>query len=128
MVVKLPKNISVASVMVWTNLCALPVTTLLVLFTWQPMSDQQLQELILLGFCAAVTVGIYQGTVVLAFRQADASAAVIAEYSGLIFAALFGYWLFNESLDSYTSIGIFLIIVPIVLQGWQSKRASGIKT
>ena len=56
------------------------------------------------------------------FRQADASAAVIAEYSGLIFAALFGYYLFNESLDIYTSMGILLIIVPIALQAWQGKR------
>ncbi|AQS38657.1 putative permease [Shewanella psychrophila] len=122
LVVKLPKTISVASVMMWTNLCALPVTSLLAMSTWQPMGGQQFQELLILGICAAITVGIYQGCVVLAFRQADASAAVIAEYSGLIFAAVFGYYLFNESLDMYTTIGILLIILPIVLQGWQGKR------
>lgn len=122
LVVKLPKTISVVSVMMWTNLCALPVTSILVLATWQTMNGQEFQDLLILGICAAMTVGIYQGCVVLAFRQADASAAVIAEYSGLIFAALFGSYLFNESLDIYTSMGILLIILPIALQAWQGKR------
>ncbi|MCW8833829.1 MAG: DMT family transporter [Colwellia sp.] len=122
LVVKLPKSTSVASVMLWTNVCALPVTTLLVVFTWKSIGVQQLQELLLLGVCSAITVGVYQGCVVMAFRQADASAAVIAEYSGLLFSVLFGYWLFNESLDIYTAIGILLIMMPIALQGWQGKR------
>ena len=118
LVVKLPKSISVASVMIWTNLCALPVTTVLMLATWQPFTE----DLLLLGVAAAVTVGIYQGCVVLAFRQADASAAVIAEYSGLLFAALFGYWFFNEALDLYTGVGIALIILPIAWQSWMGRR------
>lgn len=124
LVVKLPGNISVTNVMVWTNICALPVTTLLAIITWEPMTMVQLVDLLILGVASAITIGIYHACVVVALLKAPPDATAIAEYSGLLFAALFGYWFFSESLDIYTWVGMSIIFFSMLLQLIQEKRST----
>ena len=114
----LPDTISVASVMFWTNLFALPLTSLLMLYWWIPLTD----TVVWMSLGSTITVGLYQICVVKAFRRAPASDIAIAEYSGLIFAALMGWLIFAENLDAYTLTGLLLIVLPMSLQSWQQRR------
>jgi len=111
----LPKEISVVSTMFWTNLICLPVTSCIALMQWQPLD----QDILLLAASSCVCLLVYQGCCIVAFKHADAGAVAIAEYSGLVFAALLGWGIFAEYLDNYTLFGICLIILPIA---WQSLK------
>ncbi|PQJ64807.1 DMT family transporter [Photobacterium angustum] len=107
---KLPQSQTVSSTLFWTSLLSLPVATPLAWYFWQPIS---LENLGLIAASALFTLG-YQGCVVLAYRQSETHKIGLAEYSGLIFVALFGWIWFNESLDSLTLIGILLIVLPMM--------------
>lgn len=113
----LPESTSLVSTIFWTTLIAIPITASIAVFNWTEMN----QELLILSAGACVCVLVYQGCCILAFRNADADAGAvaIAEYTGLVFAALLGWGLFNEHLDHYTMVGIGLIILPII---WQSLK------
>ena len=109
----LPKNSSTINTIFWSNLFAIPLIGLIAAFNWQPIT----QDLIILSIGSCFCLVAYQGCCIIAFQRAEASAIAVAEYSGLIFAAFFGWLIFAESLDTMTIIGISLIILPII---WQS--------
>jgi len=110
----LPKGSSTINTIFWSNLFAVPLIGAIALFNWQPVT----QDLILLCIGSCLCLMVYQGSCIIAFQKADASAIAVAEYSGLIFAAVLGWLIFNESLDSWTTLGIGLIILPIIWQSW----------
>ncbi|WP_370443723.1 EamA family transporter [Vibrio vulnificus] len=64
----------------------------------------------------------YHALVVNAFQQAPASQIALAEYSGLAFVTFFGVIWFDEVPDSYTVLGILLIIVPMMPIRWKHVR------
>lgn len=114
----LPAGTSTVSTIFWGNLFALPIMALLAIYYWQPFS----YDLIILCVGACVCLIGYQGCSIYAFRRADASAISVAEYSGLIFAAVLGWIIFHESLDWLTILGISLIILPITWQSWYEHK------
>ncbi|WP_196139713.1 DMT family transporter [Aliikangiella sp. G2MR2-5] len=103
----------------WSNLLTLPITGAIAVFYWQPIT----QELLILASGACVCLLIYQACCVYAFQRADASAISVAEYSGLIFAALLGWLIFDEAVDIWTISGITLIVLPIMWQSWRENRS-----
>ncbi|WP_305416862.1 DMT family transporter [Photobacterium leiognathi] len=107
---KLPESQSVATTLFWTCVLSLPVATPLAWYFWQPIS---MENLGLIAASALFTLG-YQGCVVMAYRQSETHQIGLAEYSGLIFVAIFGWVWFNESLDALTLFGILLIILPMM--------------
>lgn len=110
----LPKSSSTINTIFWSNLLALPLIAIIAAFNWQPLT----QELIVLAVGSCVCLVAYQGCCIIAFQKAEASAITVAEYSGLVFAALLGWIIFKESVDVWTLVGITLIILPIVWQSW----------
>ncbi|EPJ45155.1 MAG: hypothetical protein OFPI_37750 [Osedax symbiont Rs2] len=62
--------------------------------------------------------------IIYALRKADASRLAAAQYSGLIFAAVLGYWLFNEHLDFWTWVGISVVIMSVLLPSKKILRAA----
>ena len=102
----------------WSNLFTLPITGLITVFYWQPIT----LNLIILAIGACVFLIIYQASCVYAFQKADASAISVAEYSGLIFAAFLGWLLFDEMVDVWTFCGICLILIPIIWQSWYERK------
>ncbi|TQV85077.1 DMT family transporter [Aliikangiella coralliicola] len=114
----LPKNSSTINTIFWSNLFTIPLTGIIALFNWQPITF----DMILLSVGSCVCLIIYQGCSIMAFQKADAGAITVAEYSGLIFAAALGWLLFSEPLDLWTVFGITLIIVPITWQSWFEHR------
>lgn len=117
---KLPRDVCPESVLFWTNMCALPLSTILAISYWTPLTWQ----VVVMSCGATIAVGVYQFCAIVAFRRVFASSVAIAEYSGLIFVTLLGYWILNEHLDVYTAAGLILIILPIVIQGWLQGRAA----
>lgn len=107
---KIPKDQTVITTLMWTSLFSLPLSACLALWQWHPIS------LIQLAWVAgsALLILTYNGLAVAAYRRAPASQIALAEYSGLIFVALFGAWWFNEIPDHITWCGIILIVAPLL--------------
>lgn len=106
---KLPPQQPIISTLFWTGILSLPVSSLLVYQYWQPL---QIEQWLLIAASALFTLG-YQGCCVAAYRQSETYKIGLAEYSGLIFVAIFGYLWFNETPDLLTGLGILLIIMPM---------------
>jgi len=72
-----------------------------------------------------VSTGFYLGLLYIgmtylavhALRRADASRLAPVEYSGLVFAAVSGYWLFEEPIELWTLAGMVLVIGSVMLPG-----------
>ncbi|QHW37845.1 DMT family transporter [Staphylococcus ursi] len=77
-----------------------------VAFTFEPMSLTQIVYLILAGLSAAVgQIGI-----TVAYSYAPAKDISIFTYASIIFTAIIGFILFNESPDFYAIIGYIIIL------------------
>jgi len=97
----------------WSNIYSVVFIIPLVLWEGASMNIAVLST----GFYLAI---IYIGMTYLiihALRRADASRLAPAEYSGLVFAAVFGYWLFDDPIELWTLIGIVVVIGSAVLTG-----------
>lgn len=120
-----PNSVSTLSVMFWSATLSLPIMGGLALFNWQPWNS----DLAILVVGSALCVSGYQICCIIAYRNVEAGAVAIAEYSGLVFAAIFGWLLFAEALDIWTALGILFIILPIACQSileyrYQTKPSS----
>ncbi|NLS12431.1 DMT family transporter [Vibrio sp. SM6] len=114
---KLPSEQSVITTLWWTTVCSLPISLILAINDWRPLSMDQ----ITLVAVSAVCILSYNGLAVAAYRKAPPGDVALSEYSGLVFAALFGILWFGEVPDWLTAIGILMIIVP--LMPWRSRNA-----
>ena len=108
----LPQSSSTINTIFWSNLLALPLIMILAGLDWQPITS----DLLLLSITSCLFIILYQGCCIIAFKKSDASAIAVAEYSGLVFAAILGWLIFEEVINGWTSIGIGLIILPIIWQ------------
>ncbi|WP_070962716.1 DMT family transporter [Vibrio sonorensis] len=113
---KIPNEQPVIATLFWTSLLSLPIAGLGALMTWQPMSIKELGWIC----SSAVLILSYNGLAVLAYKRAQATQIALAEYSGLVFVAIFGVVWFNEIPDAFTIIGILLILLPIL--PWKHPR------
>lgn len=50
-----------------------------------------------------------------AYQIEDASIVASVNYTGVFFAFFFGWWLFNESFDMFTLLGMIVVLIGIVL-------------
>ncbi|MDD9920891.1 MAG: DMT family transporter [Boseongicola sp.] len=76
-------------------------------FVYRPMPVEHLGLLAvvaLFGFLGALAI-------IAAYRSGDAAVVAPMQYSQIIWAALFGYFIFSEVQDRYTWIGIGVIVV-----------------
>ena len=82
------------------------ICSLIVWIDWQPIKLIDWSLMIGLGFSAAL--GHF--FLIKAFQMAPASALMLFTYSSLIWALIFGYWLFDEMPDQQTVFGSLIII------------------
>ncbi|ASP37443.1 EamA family transporter [Bacterioplanes sanyensis] len=107
---RLPAEQSVVTTLFWTSLFSLPISGVLALAYWQPLS----WPLVGWVFMTAVCVLAYNGLAVLAYKKAPADQISMAEYTGLIFVTLMGIAWFAEVPDWLSLFGMALIIVPLL--------------
>ena len=97
----------------WSNVYTVIFIMPLVYWEKAPMSMAVLST----GFYLALMYIAMTYLIIHALRRADASRLAPAEYSGLVFAALFGYWLFDDPVELWTLIGIIVVMGSVVIPG-----------
>lgn len=91
--------------------------------TWVPPNDVQISLLVVTGLIA----GTAHFLIVAAYRHAQASVVAPFEYTGLVWAAFFGYVIWHETPAWETTAGIVLIIAGglwIIFSERRSKSAA----
>ncbi len=78
----------------------------------------QLIMLLLCGLCA--TGG--QFSITTAYTYAPAREISVYDYAQVIFSALLGYWLFDQTPDKWSILGYVVIIVMAVVNYWYNNR------
>jgi len=105
MVKKLSDTEPPSRIVLYQNLFLMPASAIPALFVWTwPVGDAWIW-LAAVGFFAVVG----HITMARAFAVADASAVMPYDYSRLIFAALFGFFIFAEIPDGFTWAGSVII-------------------
>jgi drug/metabolite transporter (DMT)-like permease len=89
-------------------------------FVYQPMPIQHLGMVGLIsifGFSAGLLL-------IMAYRNAEAAIVAPMQYSQILWASLFGYWIFGESLEPITLLGAAIIIASGLYIVFRESRAS----
>lgn len=97
------------------------VTGASLFFAWRTPSAQALAVMALLGGFA--TAG--QLLMTMAFRQADAGALAPYNYTSIVWAALFGYVMWGETIGAASLLGIALIVGSSIAVAVRAKQAEG---
>jgi drug/metabolite transporter (DMT)-like permease len=118
---KLPERQSLIHKLFLNYLLVVPAATLLMLWEGAPWDS----SLLLNAAGSALFILGYNMTVLLAYRQVDASQVTSAEYTGLIWAVLLGWLWFNETPDLWFMAGSVLIVVPLLVIGLKQRRSAG---
>jgi len=82
------------------------VVSPVLIFDYHPMTTTQLLLLLMAGICAAGG----QFSVTAAYKFAPARELSVYDYSQILFAAITGYFVFNQIPDGYSFIGYAIII------------------
>ncbi|MBQ8589325.1 MAG: DMT family transporter [Firmicutes bacterium] len=82
------------------------VVSPVLLFDYHPMTTGQLLLLLMAGLCAAGG----QFSVTAAYKFAPARELSVYDYSQILFAAITGYFVFNQIPDGYSFIGYAIIV------------------
>ncbi|HEV7832309.1 MAG TPA: DMT family transporter [Caballeronia sp.] len=113
-------NDSSVTVLYFTAIGAL-VSGLSLFFAWQTPTLDFLGVMALLG----VLAGTGQLLLTMAFRQADASALAPYNYTSIVWAAIFGYVVWGETVGTVSLLGILLIVGSSILVAIRTKQADG---
>ncbi|ROU01406.1 DMT family transporter [Marinobacter sp. R17] len=118
LVPKLPSGQSMVHKLFLNYLLVLPASGALMLYEgadWDP-------DLLFSAVGSALFILGYNMTILLAYRQVEASQVASAEYTGLIWAVLFGWIGFGETPDLWFAAGSAMIVVPLLLIGLRQRR------
>ena len=94
------------------------VTLPYMLFDFHPMTLNQLILLLLAGASAAGG----QFAITAAYTYAPAKEISVYDYSQVIFAAIYGYIMFNQIPDAYSFLGYLIIISMAIVMFWYNNR------
>ncbi|MBJ7556093.1 DMT family transporter [Marinomonas spartinae] len=115
---KLPKNQNLFFGLLITHLSALPLTACLAI--WEGAS-WNMDGLLYAGASAMCSI-VYSLACLQGYRYVASSQVSSAEYSGLLFAVILGWIIFNESIDFFFVIGALFIILPLAYLGNRDRR------
>ncbi|MBO5666839.1 MAG: DMT family transporter [Firmicutes bacterium] len=87
------------------------VVSPVLIFDYHPMTTNQLLLLLMAGLCAAGG----QFSVTAAYKFAPARELSVYDYSQILFAAVTGYFVFNQVPDGYSFIGYAIIVSMAIL-------------
>ena len=108
------------TIIFYTNLFALPVTLVASLFVWVPPTWEVLAWMAGAGFFASLGHVAY----VQAFKVADVTAVLPADYTKLPWAALLGFVLFMEVPTVWTWLGGTMIFAAVILLALRERHGS----
>ena len=94
------------------------VTLPYMLFDFHPMTFNQLILLLLAGASAAGG----QFAITAAYTYAPAKEISVYDYSQVIFAAIYGFIMFNQIPDAYSFLGYLIIIAMAIVMFWYNNK------
>lgn len=106
----LGKTESANAIVLYNAMLMTPLTLGVALFCWQTPTWGELEGLLLLG---ALATGV-QHCITRAFGQGQPTAILPLDFTRLIFAALLGYFMFDETIGGWVMLGGALIFVSTV--------------
>ncbi len=109
------------TITVYMGLLMTPITLVPALFVWRMPTLVELAGLVVLA--ALGTVGHL--AMAQSFKEADASAVLPLEFTRLIWAALFGFWLFAEVPGLRTWIGGAMIFAAVTYIAYREAQLRG---
>jgi drug/metabolite transporter (DMT)-like permease len=115
---KLPQEQDMLLGLCITQFFALPLAGTLAI--WEGESFQF--ETLFFAVLSSVFSILYSVSCLIGYRYIASSKVTSAEYSGLVFAFLVGWWVFGETPDFWLFIGSFLIISPLLYLSHQDVR------
>ncbi|WP_134143943.1 DMT family transporter [Paraburkholderia sp. BL6665CI2N2] len=115
-----PTDDSSAAVLYFTIIGAL-VSGISLLFAWRTPTAGALAVMVLLGILASAG----QLLMTMAFRQANASALAPYNYTSIVWATIFGYVVWGETVGLVSSAGIALIVGSSISVAIRRKQAEG---
>ena len=115
----LSRRDSPATIALYASLLQLPVCLIAALFYWQWPTLYQLLIMALIAIFGSTT----QLALAQAFREADATVVLPADFSKLVFAGLAGWLFFSEFPAIWIWIGGTVVFAGVFLNAWLEKRA-----
>ena len=97
---------STATSILWSTTVATLGVSLVAPFVWQPIASDHLWAFGLMGLLGTAA----QAMLIRAFALAEAAAVAPFGYTGLVWAAVWGWLFFGDSPDRWTVIGAAIIV------------------
>jgi len=107
---KLPQEQSMLYGLFVTQIFALPMVTILAIWEGEVLDIGN----VIFGALSSVCSILYSVSCLVGYRYVASSKVTSAEYSGLIFAFLLGWWIFGETPDLGVFIGSLFVILPLL--------------
>ncbi|NVK74521.1 hypothetical protein C0J08_06885 [Marinomonas sp. CT5] len=107
---KLPQEQSMLYGLFVTQMFALPMVCVLAIWEGEALDIGNVMFAALSSICSI----LYSVSCLIGYRYVASSKVTSAEYSGLIFAFLLGWWIFGEAPDLSVFIGSLFVILPLL--------------
>ena len=104
-------------------LVTVPITGIYLAFNWITPDLYELLILIGIGVCTQFA----QYFLTKAYQADTLSKIASIQYIGIIFALLAGFFLFDETYDFNSGIGIIIIIIAVILNVWYKNHSEKIQ-
>lgn len=108
------------TLILYPMLCNIIVSGILLLFVYQPMPADVLLKTAIIGLISVIA----QALLIRAYRTAEAQFIAPMQYSQMLWAIFYGYWVFNEELRNNVVIGATIIVLSGILFIWRELTAS----
>jgi len=108
------------TIVLYMGLLMTPMSLIPALFYWTAPQPMDYLWFVVIGLFA--TIG--QVSMAKAFASADVSAVLPFDFSRLLFAAIFGFWLFGEAPDMWTWVGAAIIFSATLYTAHRESRAA----
>ena len=113
----LSRTDSPATIALYASLLQVPVCLIAALFFWQWPTFDQFMFMVLIAIFGCTT----QLSLAQAFREADATVVLPADFTKLIFAGLAGWLFFSELPAIWIWLGGTVVFVGVFLNAWFEK-------
>ena len=107
---KLPQEQSMLYGLFVTQMFALPMVSILAIWEGEVFDLGNVMFAALSSVCSI----LYSVSCLIGYRYVESSKVTSAEYSGLIFAFLLGWWVFGETPDLGVFVGSLFVILPLL--------------
>ncbi len=116
---RLTNTDSAVTVSLYMVIMLTPISGVAALFVWQDPTWEQVAWMLAIGVVGTLS----QLAFTQAFVLADATAVLPFDFSKLIWSALLGWFLFQQSLDVWVWIGAVMIFVGGLYIAWRERKA-----